>query len=136
MNSGLAAKLNSSISSLSSGGAVPITLPVVGEGTTNRTDLVKNFTDVLNDPKIPAPNYNGNPATTGETSGSEALRKKLNDQYELNNKVLAKVTEVREARLAFTKAKNELPAGDPQINELRNKWLALSDELAALETVA
>ena len=50
--------------------------------------------------------------------------------------MFAKVGEVREARLAFAKAKNELPAGDPQINELRNKWLALSDELATLETVA
>jgi hypothetical protein len=136
LSSGLAAKLNSAISSLSSGGAVPITLPVVGEGTSNRTNLVKNFTDVLNDPKIPAPNYSGNPATTGETAGTEAIRKKLNDQYELNNKVLAKVDEVREARLAYVKAKNELPAGDPQIDELRKKWYALGEELKALNTVA
>jgi hypothetical protein len=136
LSPGLAAKLNSAISSLSSGGAVPITLPVVGEGTNNRTDLAKNFTDVLNDPKIPAPNYSGNPATTGETAGTVALSKKADEQRELTEKVFAKVAEVREARLVFTKAKNELPAGDPQINELRNKWLALSDELAALETVA
>jgi hypothetical protein len=91
---------------------------------------------VLNDPKIPAPNYSGNPATTGETAGTVALSKKADEQRELTEKVFAKVAEVREARVAFTKAKNELPAGDPQINELRNKWLALSDELAALETVA
>lgn len=132
----LSAKLTSAISSLSSGGSVPVILPVVGEGTTNRMDLAKNFTDALNDPKIPAPNYSGNPATTGETAGTEALSKKIAEQRELTEKVFVKVAEVREARLAFTKAKNELPAGDPQINELRNKWLALSDELAALETVA
>lgn len=132
----LSAKLNSAISSLSSGGSVPIILPTVGLNTNNRVNLVSQLTNVLNDPKIPAPNYNGNPATTGETSGTELLRKKAVEQQELTEKVFAKTTEVREARLAFTKAKNELPAGDPQINELRNKWLALSDELAALETVA
>lgn len=132
----LSAKLNSAISSLSSGGSVPIILPTVGINTNNRINLVSQLTNVLNDPKIPAPNYNGNPATTGETSGTELLRKKAVEQRELTEKVFAKTAEVREARLAFTKAKNELPAGDPQINELRNKWLALSDELAALETVA
>jgi len=130
------AKLNASIASLSSGSAVPIKMPVVGEGTNNRADLNKNLTDALNDPKIPAPNYNGNPATTGETAGTAIVVDKEKEQYELNKKTFAKVEEVRNARIAFVKAKNELPAGDPQIDELRNKWIALSDELAALKTVA
>ena len=133
----LAAKLNSSIASLSSGGAVPITLPNVGTNTDNtRTALSTQLASVFGSSKIPTPNYSGNPATTGETPGTQALANNADEQRELTEKVFAKVGEVREARLAFTKAKNELPAGDPQINELRNKWLALSDELAALETVA
>ena len=49
---------------------------------------------------------------------------------------MAKVDEVRAARLAYSTAKNELPAGDPQLDELRNKWLALGEELKALNTVA
>jgi hypothetical protein len=133
----LAAKLNSSIASLSSGGAVPITLPDVGVNTNlTRTALSTQLASVFGSNKIQVPNYSGNPATTGETAGTQALTNKADEQSKLTEKVFAKVGEVREARLAFTKAKNELPAGDPQINELRNKWLALSDELAALETVA
>jgi hypothetical protein len=133
----LAAKLNSSIASLSSGGAVPITLPDVGVNTNlTRTALSTQLASVFGSNKIQVPNYSGNPATTGETAGTQALTNKADEQRVLTEKVFAKVGEVREARLAFTKAKNELPAGDPQINELRNKWLALSDELAALETVA
>ena len=129
----LASKLNSSISSLSSGGAVPITLPIIGTGTDNtRTTLTTQLTNVFGSSKIPVPNYGGNPATTGETSGTAALSKNADAQRELTEKISVKTKEVREARLAFTKAKNELPAGDPQIDELRNKWLALSDELAAL----
>ena len=133
----LAAKLNSSIASLSSGGAVPITLPDVGVNTNlTRPALSTQLASVFGSNKISLPNYGGNPATTGETAGTQALANKSEEQRKLTEKVFAKVGEVREARLAFTKAKNELPAGDPQINELRNKWLALSDELAALETVA
>lgn len=118
LSPGLAAKLNSSISSLSSGGAVPITLPVVGEGTTNRTDLVKNFTDVLNDPKIPAPNYNGNPATTGETAGSAALSKqeeKIAQVKELQAEYNAQNEKRIQALAAYEQAKQDLPAGDPGI---------------------
>jgi hypothetical protein len=133
----LASKLNSSIASLSSGGSVPITLPNIGTNTDGtRPALSTQLASVFGNTKIPLPNYSGNPATTGETAGTEAIRNKAEEQRVLTEKVFAKVGEVREARLAFTTAKNELPAGDPQINELRNKWLALSDELAALETVA
>ena len=133
----LAAKLNSSIASLSSGGSVPIILPNIGTRTDNtRPALASQLENLFGSSKIQVPNYAGNPATTGETAGTEAIRNKAEEQRVLTEKVFAKVAEVREARLAFTTAKNELPAGDPQINELRNKWLALSDELAALETVA
>ena len=129
---GAAAQLNSAISSMSSGGAVPIKLPTVAINTNDRSELTSQVTSILGDAKIPVPNFGGNPATTGETPSEN----KLNAQFELNKKTMVKIEEVREARLAFNTAKNELPAGDPQINELRNKWLALSDELAAQKTVA
>ena len=112
-------------------------MPVIGTNTDGtRSALSTQLAKVFGSNKISLPNYGGNPATTGETSGTEALRNNADEQRELTEKVFAKVGEVREARLAFTKAKNELPAGDPQINELRNKWLELSDELAAQKTVA
>jgi hypothetical protein len=132
----LAAKLGTSIASLPNGGS-PVTVPIIGTNTDGtRPALSTQLARVFGSSKIPTPNYSGNPATTGETAGTVALSKNADEQRELTEKVFAKVAEVREARLAFTKAKNELPAGDPQINELRNKWLALSDELAALNTVA
>jgi hypothetical protein len=132
----LAAKLGTAVASLPNGGS-PVTVPVIGTNTDGtRSALSTQLAKVFGSNKISLPNYGGNPATTGETSGTEALRNNADEQRVLTEKVFAKVGEVREARLAFAKAKNELPAGDPQINELRNKWLALSDELATLETVA
>jgi hypothetical protein len=125
---GAAAQLNAAISSMSSGGAVQIKLPTVATNTNDRSELTAQVTSLLGDAKIPIPNFAGNPATTGESPSIS----KLNEQSEVTKKIIAKTEEVREARLAFAKAKNELPAGDPQINELRNKWLELSDELKAL----
>jgi hypothetical protein len=128
----LASKLNSSIASLSSGGAVPITLPIVGINTNDRTSLTSQLASVFGSSKIPLPNYNGNPATTGDTPSSDKIRDSFNEQAEKTKKLIAKVDEVRAARLAYSTAKNELPAGDPQLDELRNKWLALGEELKAL----
>ena len=133
----LASKLNSSIASLSSGGAVPITLPVVGINTnTTRASLSTQLASVFGSSKIPLPNYGGNPATTGDTASSDKLREQLNAQYELNKKTLAKIDETRNARIAYVTAQNELPAGDPQIEVLRSRWYALVDELKSLPTVA
>ena len=86
--------------------------------------------------KIPLPNYSGNPATTGDTASSDKLNDKLKEQAELTEKLMAKIDEVRSARITYTKAKNELPAGDPQLDELKSKWVALVDELKVLNTVA
>lgn len=132
----LASKLNSSIASLSSGGAVQITLPVVGINTNDRTSLTSQLSSVFGSSKIPLPNYGGNPATTGDTPSTEKLFEKLNEQAELTKKLMAKIEEVRNARLAYNKAKTELPAGDPQLDVLRDKWFALGDELKTLNTVA
>jgi len=133
---GAAAALNSAIGSLSSGGAIPIKLPTVGLNTTDRAGPTALLGAVFGSSKIPVPNFSGNPATTGDTASSDKLRDKLKEQEELTKKLMAKIDEVRNARLAYNKAKTELPAGDPQLDELRDKWFALADELKALNTTA
>jgi hypothetical protein len=81
---GAAAQLNAAISSMSSGGAVQIKLPTVAINTNDRSELTAQITSLLGDAKIPAPNFTGNPATTGETPS----KAKLNEQYELNNECI------------------------------------------------
>ena len=136
LSAAAASQLSSSISALSSGGAVQIKMPIVGINTINRTDLTSQLVSVFGSSKIPIPNYGGNPATTGDTPSTEKLVEKLKEQTELTNKTIAKVEETRNARLAFSKARHELPAGDPQIEELRIKWYDLVEELKSLTTVA
>jgi hypothetical protein len=132
----LAAKLGTAVASLPNGGS-PVTVPIIGTNTDGtRPALSTQLAKVFGSNKISLPNYGGNPATTGDTASSDKLNDKLKEQAELTEKLMAKIDEVRNARITYTKAKNELPAGDPQLDELKSKWVALVDELKVLNTVA
>jgi hypothetical protein len=119
------AEFNSAISSLSSGGAVPIKLPTVAVGTSDRSSITSQLGSVFGSTKIPLPNFSGNPASVGDTAGSSALaenQKRMDDMKEATAKLLEANKEVRIAKAAYYTAKNNLPAGDPQIEELKEKW--------------
>jgi hypothetical protein len=132
----LAAKLNSSIASLSSGGAVPITLPTVGVNTdATRSALAGQLTSVFGSSKIQVPNYSGNPATTGETAGT-AVVNKLQEKLKQLNDITAEIDVQRElvstTTLALRKATEDLPAGDPGIESAKQEYIAQRVKMLAL----
>jgi hypothetical protein len=115
---GAAAQLNSAISSMSSGGAVPIKLPTVAINTTDRGELTQSITALLGSAKIPMPNFEGNPATLGTTQSESSIAEYNKTTEEINtlsDKRFDLQKELNDARYASTKAKTELPAGDPSI---------------------
>ena len=129
---GAAAALNSAISSLSSGGSVPIKLPVVGTNTFDRSSINWN---VFGSSKIPIPNYGGNPATTGETVSSAAAAMEKSNQRlekirELGAQSREKRLDVGRAQVAYAKAIEDLPAGDPGIEAALEKLQAERTALA------
>jgi hypothetical protein len=132
----LAAKLNSSIASLSSGGAVPITLPTVGANTdATRTALSTQLASVFGSNKIQVPNYSGNPATTGETAGTAAvntLQEKLKQLNDITAEIDAQREVVSTATLALRKATEDLPAGDPGIESAKQEYIAQRVKMLAL----
>jgi len=132
----LAAKLNSSIASLSSGGSVPITLPNIGTRTDNtRPALASQLENLFGSSKIPTPNYAGNPATTGETSGTVAVNK-LQEKLKQLNDITAEIDVQKEvvstATLALRKATEDLPAGDPGIETAKQEYIAQQVKMLAL----
>ena len=132
----LAAKLNSSIASLSSGGAVPITLPNIGVNTNlTQAALSTQLASVFGSNKISLPNYGGNPATTGETAGTAALDKVQEKLKQLND-ITAEIDVQRGAvsttTLALRKATEDLPAGDPGIESARQEYIAQRVKMLAL----
>jgi len=129
---GAAAQLNAAISSMSSGGAVPIKLPTVATNTNDRSELTAQVTSLLGDAKIPAPNFEGNPATLGKTESTMALDKVNETRLkELDEQSTQQIRTVGIANAAYAKAVQELPAGDPSIeaaaDTVRAERLALID---------
>ena len=140
---GAAAQLNSAISSLNSGGALPIKLPVISTNTVDRTSITAQIGAVFGSSKIPIPNYSGNPASTGETASTSAAEKLLQKQEkikEFDARIDATLSEARAKRAEFDKAiedyveaKNNLPAGDPAVEETLAIAKALGAELKAIK---
>ena len=115
---GSAAQLNAAISSMSSGGAVQIKLPTVAINTTDRGELTQSITSLLGSAKIPMPNFEGNLATLGKTQSESSIEKYNKTTEEINtlsDKRFDLQKELNDSRGNLTKAKTELPAGDPRI---------------------
>ena len=133
---GAAAQLNSAISSMSSGGAVPIKLPTVAINTNDRSELTSQVASLLGDAKIPAPNFTGEVSATAKTALekiTEARKAKsdkidtLKEKLELQKKLADDAIAVQQT------AKNSLPAGDPSLEELRQKAMVEVDKQIAIQ---
>ena len=139
---GAAAQLNSAISSLNSGGALPIKLPVISTNTVDRTAITSQITSVFGSTKIPVPNYSGNPASTGETASTSAAEKLVQKEEkikEFDTRIADVLSEAKTVKSqydlsveAYVEAKNNLPAGDPGVDEAKEKAVALAKELYAI----
>ena len=126
MPAGSLAQLNSAISSLSSGGAVPIKMPTVALNTTERGAITSQITSVFGDPKIPLPNLTGevSPAAKAGVSAQLGLTEQTLKALDEFNAIQEKIYQ---AKLAYYDAKLNLPAGDPEIERLKKEWFALID---------
>lgn len=139
MPASVSAQLNSAISAVTSGGSSSIQLPKVATNTFDRTALSNQIGSALGDPKIPKPNFSGNPATFGETPATAAvavLQAKVESIGDINKLIADQAVVVDNARVALANAKSDLPAGDPKVNALKVALIAESDKLATLRKQA
>jgi hypothetical protein len=137
---GAAAQLNSAISSMSSGGAVPIKLPTVAINTNDRSELTAQVTSILGNSKIPAPNFAG-ASEDAYKAGLSKLEQKAQKRKEIQTKIDAKFVEITAAKkevdsasAAYTEAKNNLPAGDPAIEAAIATTKSATEKLYALRS--
>ena len=133
-----AAELNSAISAMSSGGAVPIKLPTVAVNTNERDNAQTN--KLLGDSRIPAPNFAGASEDTYKV-GLSKLELKKEKQKEIQTKIDAKFVEITAAKkevdsasIAYDEAKNNLPAGSPEIEVAIATAKAATEKLYALRS--
>lgn len=121
LSAGAAASLSASINSLSASGANPIKMPTVAVNTTDRSEITSQISNLLGDKKIPVPNFSGLLATTSRDLSQAEL-----DTYNATSKEITTLVDSRfdvdkaerDARYALSKAKQDLPQGDPAIPAL------------------
>jgi len=134
--SGLASQLQSQISAISSGGGVPVSMPVIAINTTNRAAITAAVDSLIEDPGIPKPNLLGevSEATVSTfESGQKAIKSKASQVSDLALEYDKAQKASDKAFAKFKKAVNTLPAGDPKIEALRQEGLKLLLEAEAKE---
>lgn len=120
------AKLQSSIASLSSGGATSVSLPTLGFNTNNREEITSQTKIVIGDPAIPPPNLTG----SVDVGVSAAYQMQTEN---LNSKITAAKTKADASRAAFEKIKKQFNAlSDEQLN-IKNNYPAGSKEIVSIQ---
>jgi len=132
--SGIASQLESQLSAISSGGGVPVSMPVIAINTTDRQEITAAIDNLLGDPSIPPPNMLGEvseEATSELESTNKITIEQLQEIGSAGSAYTQAASKASKAYAKFEKALHKLPQGDPQIEALREEALKLvqiSDE--------
>lgn len=132
--SGIASQLESQLSAISSGGGVPVSMPVIAINTTDRQEITAAIDNLLGDPSIPPPNMLGevSEATVSTfESGQKAIKSKASQVSDLALEYDKAQKASDKAFAKFEKAVHTLPAGDPKIEALKQEGLKLLLEAEA-----
>jgi hypothetical protein len=134
---GASAQFQSAMDSITAGGAVPIKLPNIAVGTDLTASVLADATKkLLGDSRIPAPNFTGEISATAKTALekiTEAKKAKTAKIAELDEKLAQQKKLADDAIAEQQTAKNSLPAGDPSIEELRQKAMVEVDKQIAIQ---
>jgi hypothetical protein len=119
---GQVTQLLTSVSALGAGGASPIKLPSLGVNTTNRTGITAQIRGILGDPKIPVPNLLGDILSDAITSIENRARTLREERRRIQAQIDTAKAEEIAAGDAFITAFNTLPAGDPSLAALEQRF--------------
>ena len=125
---GAIAQLQSAISSIA-GGTSSIKLPSVGFNTTDRSTITAQMTNILGDNGIPPPSL------VGEIpSGAEDAYQQIVDQadsaYKIQDQVTQYQVKIQDALDAYYKVEQNLPDGDPAIEQAYQAYITLVNDSA------
>lgn len=124
-----AAQLNAALSAVSKVSANPVKLPTFALNTNNRTGVEQQIKSLLGNSKIPLPNFTGSgPSDIAKTSLEKSIQS--SNALSLNFSELIKQNEaVEAAKKEYYEIESTFPPGDPAIDEARNRWLTLKQNL-------
>lgn len=135
---GLGNELNSAVKAIASSNPDKIKVPIVAENTVDRTSVNSQVTAIIDNPKIPPPEYGGDTQQQIQTQ-QESLIEYRQKLKESKARFDAQFAITKKAKQEWQDAANTLPAGDPKIAELKKifedeykKSLELLEEQADL----
>lgn len=150
---GLAAQLETQISSMGSGGGAPVKMASIAVNTTDRSEITASISATLGDPGIPPPNFTGevSEVTAGQVDDARKAREAAVGESNAAFEAFLQADKKRIMLMAERdKAKQTLPQGDPAIaaaeaalqsfrpewDSLRQKAIKASEVAAAKATAA
>ena len=84
---------------------------------------------MLGNSKIPIPNFSGSGPSD---SAKNAVQNSIDNNISLTvsfNSLIEQNEKIEKAKNEYFEAESSLPAGDPKIEETKNKWLTLRQEI-------
>jgi hypothetical protein len=115
-----ATALQTSMSSLSSAGPVPIQLPTVASNTNDRSTLDGQIGNLVG-PGVPTPNFSGS-VSPSATAAYDAVKARNQAYVEAVNELIRKQRPFRETQRELLVAEQQFPPGDPQIAAAEQKY--------------
>ena len=124
------AQLASGLAAIMSQGKKKIKLPTVATNTTDRSTITEKTKALLGDPKIPAPDFSGEPNKPSSSNNASASRDALIDKSQLLNDKILRLRQ--EGYEEIARLEQNSVTGDPQIkkkkDELQNTLSKLTIE--------
>ena len=120
---GLGNELNSAVKAIATSNPDKIKVPIVAENTVQRDSVDTQVTTIISNPKVPPPDYGGDTQQEIKTQQDDlyTYKQKLKEQQARFD---AQLAIAKKAKQEYQNAANELPAGDPKVVELKEKFQA------------
>ena len=123
---GAIAQLQSALSSIP-GGTSSIVMPSIGFNTTDRSSVTAQIGNILGDPSIPAPSLIGEIPDSAEDAYQQIVDA-ADSAYQIQDQVSQHEDSIQNALDAYYTAEQNLPEGDPGIDQAYQTYLNLVND--------
>jgi len=129
------AQLSASLNSLNSSSPFPIKMPIVGQGTLDRSEISASISTALGDSRVPAPNFS---SQEEQLAAAKKYLAESETKLEKTRKLIAALNagqaKSEEKKKIWKNLRDTLPEGDPAISAAYQEYSAAWDAKDALRT--
>lgn len=119
----LSTQLTAAINSVAANSPNQLKIPTVAVNTVDRASVDSQITGILGNSKIPPPTYSS-PLTSYLENETKKLEEQRKKRAEIQKRADVQFKVAMDAKKEYTDAINNLPEGDPGIQEAREKFIA------------